>query len=493
MHKPGALYTIYLALLALIILVALAACDAAGIPQSGTPETASTSTPKTVAIAEPTSTESRPAPEPTNTSVVGGSSQHQPTATSPRATFTAVEPTEEPTAEPATPIFSGDEATPTILPEDERVSLFQQVWDTVSEHYLYRDFNGLDWNAVHDKYEPIVRNAKTSTEFYKAISDMVDELNDDHSRFLSPEERQEEDDLQSGNANYVGVGIVSAPADKSVMVVFVFPGSPAGKAGIIRRDRIMAVDGRPIEDPQNIADMIRGEEGTTVNLTIRSPGQDERVVPVVRGRITGAIVPSSSRLERDPSIGYLIIPDLWTDDMGDRVENELDSLLTGSPDLKGLVVDLRGNGGGFRSVLEQILGDFVSGQVGSFFDSKASYPFKITAGPMLDRLKDVPVVILVDGGSESYAEVLAASIQEKGRAQVVGVHSAGNTETIYQYNFDDGSRLWCAQEGFKLLDGTNLEGRGVIPDFVIQDDWTNYPERDDPDIVKAIELLTHPT
>jgi carboxyl-terminal processing protease len=163
--------------------------------------------------------------------------------------------------------------------------------------------------------------------------------------------------------------------------------------------------------------------------------------------------------------------------------------LSGSPDLKGLVVDLRGNGGGFRTILESILGDFVSGQVGTFFSQTSSYALTITGKPLGDKLSSLPVVVLVDQGTESYAEVLSASIQEKRRAKVVGVATAGNTETIYAYNLEDGSRLWCAQEGFKLLDGTNLEGRGVIPDEIVNVDWTAYQEADDPQILKALDIL----
>jgi carboxyl-terminal processing protease len=490
-------------LVATILLVALAGCNSTGIPNDVPPGAFVTPTPERVAAA-PTATleEFMPGATPTP-GAGGGAPARTSTPRRPRATSTpeaarpteeqteeaTQEPTQEPTEEPTA--VSGGEPLPTILPLADRLDLFEEVWDTINEKYLYRDFRGVDWDAVHDSYEPLVRTANTSTEFYTALGDMVGELNDNHSRFLSPKERQEEDDLQGGNANYVGVGIISSPAEQSVVVVFVFPSSPAEKAGLKRRDRIVGIDGQPVDDPLNISNRIRGEEGTTVRLSVRSPGQPEREVPIVRGKISGAVVPTSSRLETDDSIGYLIIPDLWTVDMGDRVEVELERLLNGSPKLEGLVIDLRGNGGGFRTVLQQILGFFISGRIGFFFDSTGSYPFEISAtSPLLKSLEDVPVVVLVDGGTVSYAEVLAAAVQEKGRAQVVGVHSEGNTETIYQYNFFDDSRLWCAQEGFELLDGTNLEGRGVEPDFIIDEDWTAYPERDDPHILKAVELLT---
>ena len=205
--------------------------------------------------------------------------------------------------------------------------------------------------------------------------------------------------------------------------------------------------------------------------------------------MTGAVVPSSRRLPADPSIGYVVIPTLSTDDMDVRVEAELNGLLAGSPDLTGLIVDLRGNGGGFRTILESLLGDFVNGQVGTFFNQTSSYPLTITRKPLADKLSSLPVVLLVDQGTESYAEVMSAAIQEKGRARVVGVTTAGNTETIYAYNLEDGSRLWCAQEGFKLLDGTNLEGRGVVPDVTVSVDWTAFQESDDPQMLKAVDLL----
>lgn len=486
-----------LALIILTVLIVLAGCDSTGIPKSSTPVAEATATSETVAIAPtPTSEEAQPTPTleeffpvATATEDAGGSGLG--TAT-PRATATTEpsigDPTEEPTVEPTA--AANAEPTPTLMSKNDRVNLFEDVWSTVDDNYLYRDFRGLDWNAEHDKYETIIENAKTSTEYYDAISEMIGELKDDHSRFLSPAAAREEDDLQSGNANYVGVGIISSPLEKSVLVIFVFKNSPAEKAGLNRRDQIVAIDGKPIEDPTNISNIIRGPEGTTVKLTVHSPGQAERDIPIVRGKITGGIVPTSSRLEKEPSIGYLIIPDLFTDDMGYLVEDELNSLLAGSPKMTGLIVDLRGNGGGFRTVLEQILSYFVEGDVGTFFSANDSYPLHITASSIQGELKDIPVVLLIDGGAESYAEVLAASIQEKGRAQVVGVHSAGNTETIFQYNFEDGSRLWCAQEGFKLLDGTNMEGTGVIPDYVIDADWMTYPESEDPHIVKAVELLT---
>jgi C-terminal peptidase prc len=314
---------------------------------------------------------------------------------------------------------------------------------------------------------------------------MVDSLNDEHSRYISPPDAKEEDDLQAGENSYVGVGILSSYDEDSALILVVFPESPASAAGLERRDRVTHVDGVPF-DPNN--NTIRGPEGSKVTLTVKSPGQDARDVLLARRPVQGRITASAKRLVLEPNIGYLVIPSLWADDMAEQVEELLEGLLDGS-DLTGLIIDLRANEGGWRNVLTGILGQFVSGNVGSFYTQDRQIPLFIDRENLNGRLREVPVVVLVDGDTQSYAEVLSGALQASGRATVVGSTTAGNTETVYPYDFDDGSRLWVAQEGFKLPDGTNLEGRGVIPDHTDNAAWTEFREELDPHIVKAIELL----
>lgn len=105
-------------------------------------------------------------------------------------------------------------------------------------------------------------------------------------------------------------------------------------------------------------------------------------------------------------------------------------------------------------------------------------------------LRGLPLVVLVDRQTASYAELLAAVLQQEAGALVIGEPTAGNTETIYAYELTAGSRLWVAQEGFALRDGTNLEGRGVQPDLILSLDWTRYSEENDPGIREGRRLLT---
>jgi carboxyl-terminal processing protease len=464
-HPDSRIRPLIVLALTLVALLALAACsDATGIPTTAPGATATLTR-----EIEPSAT--RASSLPTRTAV-GRASRTAVSGRSatPRRTVTAV---------------ADGSPTATILPRAQREALFTEVWQTVRDHYLYADFHGADWNAIRDEYRPRALNAATSTEFYSTLSEMVDRLDDEHSRYISPQEAKEEDDLQSGENSYVGVGVLSTYEEDAALIMLVFPDSPAQEGGLKRRDRVTHVDGVRF-DPDN--NTIRGPEGSKVTLTVESPGQGPRDVTLTRRPVRGKITAFANRLENNANIGYLVVPSLWADDMADQVEDRLEELLRGD-NLEGIVMDLRSNEGGWRTVLTGILEQFTEGRVGNFFTQSRQYPLEIGEGKLLDRLRDVPLVVLVDEDTQSYAEVLAASLQAAGRAKVVGIKSAGNTETVYPYDFDDGSRLWVAQEGFKLPDGTNMEGRGVIPDVTLDVPWFDYSESEDPHILEALKIL----
>jgi C-terminal peptidase prc len=249
------------------------------------------------------------------------------------------------------------------------------------------------------------------------------------------------------------------------------------------------VDGSPITEDDEDLSRIRGPEGSKVTLTVRSPGEEPRDVELVRGPINGAVLPTARRLDADPSVGYLVIPSFDPEDMDEQVAEALQTLVEGDEPLAGIVIDLRGNGGGLIDTMERIVGQFMTGEGGKYASRGREHAMVPPRGTMYQQLKDIPLVVLVDEGSESASEMMTGALQYRGRAKVVGVPSAGNTETVYPYDFDDGSRLWLAEEGFQLPDGSTLEGTGVIPDAQIDVDWTKYPESEDPHILRAIELI----
>ncbi len=391
-------------------------------------------------------------------------------------------PAEAPTSAPTEAPAPTDAPTPAALSFEERSQIFEEVWRTVKEHYLYNDYHGVDWEGLRDEYAARAEADQTRDEFYAMMVEMVARLNDQHSRFLPPAAALTENATTSNSEVTVGIGVLTKQRADGAFIQVVFPDSPAARAELEPRDRIIVVDGRPYRADDG--DLL-GVAGTTVRLTVVRPGEKPRDVVLTRQEVQNHIVPAYRRFPGD--IGYVSIPTLWVNDMDEQVNGALTDLVAAGR-LNGLILDVRANGGGWGYVLSGLLTHFVRGQVGVFFDRHKVRPLEVQA-PAGPDLRRVPLVVLVDNETASYAEVLAAILQRENHALVVGTRTAGNTETIYAYTLTDGSRLWLAQEGFRLQNGVNLEGTGVQPDSTVDVDWTHYSEDDDPQLLEALRLL----
>ncbi len=405
-----------------------------------------------------------------------------PPSPSPRPVPTEQPPTIPPPTDAPTELPAIETPTPAAMAYQERRQLFEEVWRTVEEKYLYPDFHGLDWNAVHDQYGVKLEQEQTRDQFYTMMVEMLALLDDQHSRFEPPAIAQLENAKTSNDEVTVGIGVLTKPRPDGAFIQIVFPDSPAARAEIGPRDRIIAVDGQPyrVED----GDLL-GEAGSAVRLTVVRPGAKLRDVVLTRQEVRNHIVPSYRRFPGD--IGYVTVPTLWVTDMHEQVNGALTDLVAEGR-LNGLILDMRANSGGWSYVMSGLLSHFVRGQVGAFVNRQHVRPLEVPS-PDGPDLRGLPLVVLVDNETASYGEVLAAILQREDHALVVGTRSAGNTETIYATVLSDGSRLWLAEEAFRLQNGMNLEGVGVQPDSTVDVDWTHYSEDDDPQLLEALRLL----
>jgi carboxyl-terminal processing protease len=401
----------------------------------------------------------------------------------------AAAPTAVPTSvSPTAP--SVDAAT-----QDRQRRVFEAFWRTVNENYLYADFNGYDWSAFWTRTNAQIDSGITDEAFYQTLSEGIVALNDDHSSFLSPTDAREEDAEYNGTYEYAGVGVIAdSLTDKRVVVIHqVLPGSPAEQAGLRPHDSLLQINGQPVfkEDGTSRQRELRGEAGTTVEVEVRTPGQNPRVLVLTRQRINSSekvvwrFLPNASGRR----LAYLLIPTLFQDDITQQVRDALRAM-TREGRLDGLVIDMRINGGGALSVLRPTLGFFTRGDIGRLVGRKGTRLTINTRAEGISNSQTVPLVVLTSPSTASFAEVFSGALQAKGRATLIGRPSAGNIETLNLHEFEDGSRMWLAEEGFRLMNGEQWEGIGLTPDVRVETPWEDHAADDDPLIAAAVTQLS---
>jgi C-terminal peptidase prc len=364
----------------------------------------------------------------------------------------------------------------------------------VNENYLYPDFNGLNWDAVHVEYRQRIEAGLSEEDFYLAMSEMINRLGDEHSVFLSPEEAAQADADIEGDYSYVGIGITTAaiPERNLLTIVLVFPGSAAEEAGLQMHDNILAVDGQPIIDESGVRrDLLRGPVGTSVVLTVQTPNQEPRQVPVIRRQVTGELpVPYQALTSpQGRRIGYIMIPTFFDNNVDDQVRDALLEMGEVGP-LDGLILDNRMNAGGLSNVFIDTLALFSEGMLG-YFDVRGSDAALDVEANDIFGSQSLPLVVLVDSGTVSFGEIFAGILQDTRRAHLIGERTDGNVEILLAYSFSDGSRAWIANQTFRPLNHPeqDWEQTGIVPDQTVVTNWDQETMDTDPAIQAALEHL----
>ena len=383
---------------------------------------------------------------------------------------------------------------PTLAPnteisQDQQLSIVREIGDIVEAVYVYPDYNGKDWNEIENRYEEKVQAGLDTETFYLEMQNMISELEDEHSFFLSPlEARATEEELQ-GEIEFVGVGIYGDfDYDRSrIVVISTYPGSSAEEAGILPHDSIIAIDGLPVFEGVN--HRVRGPKCSALVATVQSPGQEPRDVVLVRHSIEGnmriesRLVPTAD----GSKIGYIFIPTFFDETIPAQVRDALNAL---GP-LDGLMLDLRMNGGGSSSVANPILSFFTSGRLGQFVSRFDRRTLRVTADPMQNS-QSVPLVVMVSEDTASYGEIFAGIMRDSRAAKITGETSLGNVEVLHGYDFEDGSQMWIASETFHPAHSDeNWEETGIVPDIKAFAEWDTFTFETDPSIAAALTLLGH--
>lgn len=370
------------------------------------------------------------------------------------------------TLNPPTPAGGG------IDPNDY-VGIFEQAWTIVRDNYVRDSFNGVDWDAVHDKYLPLFEAVESQEEHWTLMSQFVRELNDDHSRFVPPERMGAEFGVDTSSSAepqpWTGLIIWPAKEDERLMIWVVCSLGPGASAGLKRGDVILAIDGEAVvksdEDWErtDYRPAIFGNEGQSrVTLTVQQgPDAAPRDLRLTLGGASGCDGWDYFLVSQSPRIGYVRVPN-YDGNAAFNIYSAIQELEAGGP-LDALIVDQRHNPGGNSDESVAVFTEGIVGSVGPFREDGTRTIYRIR-GPVRWN-EDTPVVVLTDGNSHSAADYFPAAMKELGRATLIGMPSAGNTEGIISFNLADGTLIRLAVSTLALNDGTTLEGVGVIPDI----------------------------
>ena len=319
-----------------------------------------------------------------------------------------------------------------------------------------------------------------------AIQGMVQSL-DPHSALLP---REAFEDLQiDTKGKFTGIGIHITMQDGFVTVISPIEDTPAYRAGIKARDRIVKVDGKVTKDLREAVNMIRGPKGTKVVVTIIREGAKKPldfemirdVIPIV----------SVKSIMLKPGYAYIRVSQ-FAGNTTDELEKALSEMESGQEPLKGLILDLRDNGGGLLNQSIKVSDLFLDdGKILSIEgrNKKNTKVFKATPSQVQ---RTYPMVVLINSGSASASEIVAGALQDQKRALILGTTSFGKGSVQTVETLRDGSGLKLTIARYFTPNGRSIQAKGIEPDIVLKHRRIDISElKDDEGLIKEKDLENH--
>ncbi len=348
-------------------------------------------------------------------------------------------------------------------------SLFWQVYDKLNTDY----------------YNKQVVNPQK--ELYGAISGMVQSVGDPYTMFLPPTQNSSFQQQMAGTFAGIGAELGLAPDNKTIMVMAPLDGSPAQKAGIKPGDIIMKVDGQSIATwtLQQTVDKVRGSKGTIVTLTVLHKGAKTTTdIPIKRDIITVKTVDGWIKKIKDiPAISNSLKNSANSNDeimyvrlaeFGDTTDQDWSSLITKlhaqmqkDGNVKGVILDLRDNPGGFLTDATFIAGEFLPKGTPVVTEDDGNGNRQTLTVDRQGQLLDTPLVVLIDGGSASASEIVSGALRDERKTQLVGDKSFGKGTVQEAVDLGAGSSVHITIAKWLTPNGTWVMGKGLTPDVPV--------------------------
>lgn len=336
--------------------------------------------------------------------------------------------------------FACRSVTPATISGGEVIN---QAWDLLFSHYI-------DQSKL---------NSANMTE--AAIEALLNTIKDPHMAYLTKAEYDAF--FESLQGQYAGIGAVVTSENNTIKIVNVFPESPAEKAGVKAGDTVLEINGESVAGMTlDVAvSKVRGPENTVVTLLILHENETEPVlVDITRANVAL------------PSVYYQLkdgIACIGIVQFTERTEDELAPIITQmkNDNAKGIVLDLRGNTGGYLDIVIQVASHFIpEGVIAKVRNSDGSIELYEAVGG--EETTDLPMVVLVDNYSASGSEVLTGALQDYGRALIAGTTTYGKGSVNQLYQLYDGSGIYITIARWLTPQDRLIEGQGITPDETLE-------------------------
>ncbi len=372
----------------------------------------------------------------------------------------------------------------------ERQYLLDAVWRTLNEVFYDARFHGTDWAAMRLKYRPYLEHVTEDRDFTAVVYMMLGELNSSHVGY-TPRQTPNPESTETG---MLGVVWANTREGDGLLVEAVIPNTPAARVDVNLKpgERVLAINGRPITASTNVWELLNGTVGEKTTLLVRAADGKERTVtlrPISPADFRRARyehwVKQNQRWVEEKSrgeLGYVHIQGMGELNVYEFIRN-LHSVAYGK---KGLVIDVRFNGGGWTT---DYLLAILMARRHAYTMSRGGEP-----GYPQDRLPlyvwTKPIAVLCNERSFSNAEIFTHAIKTLQRGPVIGVPTAGGVISTGRRTLIDGSSVATPGRGWWTIDkGVNMEGNGAVPDHIVDDLPQDVAEGRDRQLEKAVEVL----
>jgi carboxyl-terminal processing protease len=361
---------------------------------------------------------------------------------------------------------------------EDRLRVFDQVWRAIYDNYYDKRFRGVDWRLQREIFRPQAEAARNSVELYKVLRQMIGRLGDAHTRVYMPEEGFDRDRPAGAT-----VGVAVRRIEGKPVVTWVDPGSEAARQGIRPGFAVAQVDGLPVEkalerirdeiiesstqtalEMQTYDRLFHGLRDTPLSVTFRDSEERPHTVTLVR-----RFVEFQRRvIARKPlhNIGYIEITGF-----GPEIEKDFESAMREAQGTRGLILDLRNNGGGFVATVAQLASYFLreGDDLGEFISRQGRAAARYAQRSEINYQGEL--IVLVSARSASGSEIFAAAMQEQKRATIIGANPTtcgcllGVSRTL---KLIDGGKLNVSDSDYRTADGRRIEGAGIKPDLHLE-------------------------